>query len=99
MSIEDGFYRKGTVRDIFKQLYARNEFELFKQEFIKLEDVKTDTERTLRSAAGKFSVTGSTQDYVRCQCKKSCTNKKCKRHASGYTCNSKCHSSAACCNK
>nr|CAI5859986.1 unnamed protein product [Callosobruchus analis] len=94
MSIEDGFYRIGTVGGVFKQLYARNEFELCKQEFINL-DVKTDTEITLRSAARKFSVNSSTQGYVRCQCKKSCTNKKCKCLASEYTCNSKCYSSAA----
>nr|CAI5867296.1 unnamed protein product [Callosobruchus analis] len=43
MSIEDGFYRLGTVHGALKQLYARNEFELCKQEFIKLEDFKTDT--------------------------------------------------------
>nr|CAI5822376.1 unnamed protein product [Callosobruchus analis]CAI5836790.1 unnamed protein product [Callosobruchus analis] len=50
MSIEDGFYQIGTVHGVLKQLYACNEFELCKQEFIKL-DVKTDTEITLRSAA------------------------------------------------
>ncbi|XP_031334323.1 uncharacterized protein LOC116164310 [Photinus pyralis] len=99
MSVEDEFYRIGTVHGVLKQLYSRNEFEICKQQFLKLENVKTDTEITLRSAAGKFSVSGSTQGYVRCHCKKSCANKKCKCLASGYTCNSKCHNSATCSNK
>ena len=70
MSVEDGFYRLGTVNEVLKQLYNRNEFEVCKQNFLNLDDVKKETEITLRGAAGKNSVSGTTQGYVRCHCKK-----------------------------
>lgn len=99
MSVEDDdFYRLGTLHGIIKQLFARNQFDICKQKFLAVEDVK-DIEITLRSAVGCTSVSGNTQGYIRCQCTKRCVNKKCKCVSSGLTCNSKCHHSQDCANK
>lgn len=99
MDIEENFYRLGTVHGVLKQLYSRNEFEICKQSFLTINDVPKDVEMTLRSVAGKCSLSQTTQGYVRCQCTKGCKNKKCKCISNGYTCNSKCHNSLSCSNK
>ena len=77
MSIEDNFYRLGTVHGVLKQLFSRNQFDLYKQNLLSLDDVKKDTEISIRSAVGKLSVSGATQGFVRCPCKKRCMNNKC----------------------
>lgn len=96
---DDGFYRLGTMHGMLKQLFSRNQFEICKNNFLSINDVKIDSEITLRGAVGRYNVLGNTQGYVRCQCTKRCTNKKCKCVSMGYTCNSKCHNSTSCLNK
>ena len=61
MSIEDNFYRLGTVHRVLKQIFSGNQFDLCKKNFLSLDDVKKDTEISIRSAVGKLSVSGATQ--------------------------------------
>ncbi|CAH0562960.1 unnamed protein product [Brassicogethes aeneus] len=63
MCVEDNFYRLGTVHGVLKQLFSRNQFDLCKQNSLSLDDVKKDTEISLRIAVRKLSVSGSTQGY------------------------------------
>ena len=49
MSIEDNFYRFGTVHRVLKQILSANQFDLCKQHFLSLDDVKKDIRSTVGS--------------------------------------------------
>jgi hypothetical protein len=94
----DGFYKLGTRNGILKQLYARSQFGRCNQRLIKIEEVPTEKEISLRSAATAQS-TGTGQGFVKCSCKNKCQNNRCLCVKSKVLCQSKCHSSFPCCNK
>ena len=91
-----GFYKVGTKERVLKRLYARNEFTNANTNFITVADVPSTT-LTLRAASAAIS--GSEQNFVHCNCKRNCTDKKCKCRANNILCNSKCHSNSSCKNK
>lgn len=98
LSIEDGFYKLGTSHGKLSQLYARNQFSPCIETFLTIEEVQQEKEITIREAARLDSV-GTGQGFFKCTCTTKCQSKKCKCLKEGVKCNSKCHSSLACCNK
>lgn len=95
---DNEFYQLGTKMGILKQLYTKNQFAACSEDFIKIEEIVTDKEVSLREVVGKLSLTGG-QGFKKCNCQKKCSTKKCTCRSSGLLCNSKCHSSNPCCNK
>lgn len=57
ISVDDGFYKIGTVSGKLKQLYARNQIEPCPSNFINVENVP-DKEITIREAVGTESLSG-----------------------------------------
>lgn len=94
---EDKFFKLGTSSGILKQLYARSQFSLCHEKFLKLEDIPTNV-ISLRSVASAQSL-GDGQGFTRCHCTQKCRSKRCLCVKKGLLCNSKCHGSNTCCNK
>ncbi|CAF4842490.1 unnamed protein product [Rotaria sp. Silwood2] len=63
-----------------------------------IEDVPTNITKSLRAIVKLQSITGG-QGFMKCDCKQGCRTNKCKCKQANILCNSRCHSSATCCNK
>ncbi|KAI4496192.1 hypothetical protein M0804_000002 [Polistes exclamans] len=94
---ENGFYRLGTSEGILKQEYARSHFTLCSKNLLRIEDIP-DQKISLPSVTIDQS-SGSSQECVKCMCKRNCRTMKCLCVKNVMKCNSKCHSSLSCCNK
>jgi hypothetical protein len=92
-----GLYKLGTQHGLLKQLYTRNQFNLCEEKFLQINDVPQEQEKTLREVARAESM-GSGQGYLKCVCKTSCKNKRCRCYKADRICNSRC-SCFSCCNK
>jgi hypothetical protein len=95
--IDEEFYRIGSKAGTLNQLFTRNQFTLCGEKFISTSDVPNTT-TSIRKAVSQLSLSGG-QGFLRCDCQKKCTTKKCKCHQSNVLCNSKCHNSTTCANK
>lgn len=96
MNVTDNLYQLGTKSGIIQKMYARNEFQVANEQFLKVSDVPSK-QVSLRTAAAVESQ--SKQGFVRCGCRNYCSNKKCFCVKNNVKCNSKCHSSLNCRNK
>ncbi len=91
--------RLGTETGVFKNLFQRSMFGILSNnDFLKIEEVPTDKEISVREAATAFSA-GHGQGMVKCSCKTSCDTNRCKCKKQNVLCNSRCHNSLACVNK
>nr|XP_022920129.1 uncharacterized protein LOC111428710 [Onthophagus taurus] len=97
LSEKDDLYQLGTSTGVLEKLYARNEFQPSQTNSLTSSDVPIENKLSLRTVAAKES--NSSQGFVRCNCRKQCSNKKCKCLLKNLKCNSKCHSSTSCRNK
>jgi hypothetical protein len=91
-----GLYLLGTKEGLLERLYARKEFTTADNNYIDVHDVPKNS-LSLRSAS--MTTSGSKQGFASCNCKKYCTDKKCKCRSKNIKCNSRCHSNRSCKNK
>ncbi|KAE8745814.1 hypothetical protein FOCC_FOCC007461 [Frankliniella occidentalis] len=68
---EDGFYKLGNKGGVLASMYARNQFDVFKEKFVSTE-VVPETEHAFRTAATKGSILGG-QGFRKCNCNGKCT--------------------------
>ena len=94
----NGNVKVGTKAGVLQGWLSRSQVEFAKQVLLKVEDVPTATELTIRSAVRVLSV-GNGQGYKRCQCKGSCLTKRCSCFKEGNLCISACHPRSNCKNK
>nr|XP_022899828.1 uncharacterized protein LOC111413179 [Onthophagus taurus] len=97
LSEKDDLYQLGTSTGVLEKLYARNEFQPSQTNSLTSSDVPIENKLSSRTVAAKES--NSSQGFVRCNCRKQCSNKKCKCLLKNLKCNNKCHSSTSCRNK
>jgi len=90
-----GLYLLGTKEGLLERLYAHNEFTTA-ENFIEAHDVPSSS---LSLWSASMIMSGSTQGFVSCHCKRYCIDKKCKCHPKNTKCNFKCHSNSSCKNK
>ena len=95
---ENGLYKLGTTDGLLKQLYSRSQFMPCVNKFLNINDVPKEKEVCLRETA-RYQSLGDGQGFLKCSCKTSCTNARCKCKKKGFKCNSKCHNSEPCTNK
>ena len=94
---DEEFYKIGTKLGKLKALYTRNQFTLCKDNFLNIEEFRTE-EISVREVVNKLSLVGG-QGFRKCNCSKKCTTKTCLCKSASLLCNSKCHNSQPCCNK
>ena len=102
---EKGSHRVATIHGVLKTTYCLSDLMYQKESTLEMHDLekvmvdwKTMPRISLTTAAKKRSVVGG-QGYLRCKCKTQCKSAKCSCKKAGVKCNSRCHSSLACCNK
>jgi len=94
---EEEFYELATNLGKLKALYTGNQWALCKENFLSIEEVRTE-EISVHEVVNKFSLVGG-QGFRKCNCSKKCTTKMCLCKSANLLCNSKCHDSQPCCNK
>lgn len=98
MSEKEGFYQLGTEHAVLPRLYSRNQFEPCKEKFFGIDKVPKYKELGVRKQVA--AVSGNSQGFIRCGCKKKCEEgSRCKCRQNKTLCNSRCHDSLSCCNK
>ena len=94
---ENGLYRLGTRDGILKNLYARSQFSVCKENLLSESDIPNE-EFSLRTIANAQSL-GNGQGMLKCTCTKGCNTKKCTCKKANLLCNSRCQNSTSCCNR
>ena len=84
----NGLYKLGTTDGLLKQLYSRSQVMPCVKKFLSINDVPKEKEVCLRETT-RYQSLGDRQGFLKCSCKTSCTNARCKRKKKGFKCNSK----------
>ena len=71
---DEEYYELGTKLGKLKELYARNQYTLCKENFLSIEEV--GTEEIIVREVNKLSLVGG-QGFRKCNCSKKCTTKLC----------------------
>ena len=69
------FYELGTKLGKLKALYTRNQFTIWKDNFLSIEEVGME-EISVREVVNKLSLVGG-RGFRKCNCSKKCTMKMC----------------------
>ena len=93
---EAGMYKLGTPMGILIGVYSRNQFEPLPEPLLSINDVNSDSEIPLRTAANKQSQGGG-QGFIKCNCTRTCQANNCKCKKNNQFCNSRCHKTSKCC--
>jgi len=84
---DEEFYELATKLGKVKALYTRNQFTLYKEIFLSIEEVGTE-EISVREVVNKLSLVGG-QEFRKCNCSKKCTTMMCLCKSANLLCNSK----------
>jgi len=95
---ENDMYVIGTRAGVLSGKYSRNQFSLCPQPLLKVGDINTDVQISLREAVKALSNSGG-QGFIKCNCTSKCGTNRCKCFKAKLKCNSRCHNSLSCPNK